>query len=119
MINFLISNWSIIVFIIAAIGVIAYGIYTFSNKPTDEQIRNLKEWLLYAVAAAEKEFGSGTGELKLRSVYNQFIEKFPYLSNAISFEKFSDIVEQVLVVFRKLMEDNNSIEYYIKNKENK
>ena len=28
--------------------------------------KNLKNWLLYAVAAAEKDLGSGTGELKLR-----------------------------------------------------
>ena len=118
MINFLVSNWSIIVFVIAAIGVIAYGIHSFYSQPTTEQMNELKEWLLYAVAEAEKEFGSGTGSLKLRSVYDQFIEKFPYLSKVVSFEKFSSLVDQTLVTFRILLENNDSIKNYVNNKEN-
>ena len=56
--------------------------------PTNEQLKKVKEWLLWAVAEAEKELGSGTGQLKLRYVYDMFIVKFPSLAKIISFETF-------------------------------
>ena len=49
---------------------------------------NLKNWLLFAVAAAEKALGSQTGELKLRMVYDQFLTKFPVVSKFMSFKAF-------------------------------
>ncbi|MFR6482019.1 MAG: hypothetical protein ACLUPD_10785 [Anaerotignum faecicola] len=42
-----------------------------------EQREKVKEWLLLAVTEAEKELGSGTGQLKLRYVYDLFLRRFP------------------------------------------
>lgn len=48
------------------------------------QKKKVIEWLKYAVSMAEKELGKDTGQLKLRRVYDWFIEKFPKLSSEIS-----------------------------------
>ena len=40
---------------------------------------NFKQWLVWACAQAEIEFGSDTGQLKLKSAYNKAIEKFPFI----------------------------------------
>ena len=81
--------------------------------PTNEQLKKVKEWLLWAVAEAEKELGSGTGQLKLRYVYDMFIVKFPSLAKIISFETFSCMVDEVLDEFKKLLNKNDKMKKYI------
>ena len=64
----------ILVFIATGIGAgLCYFILNMSALPKEERTNIIKNWLLYAVAAAEKEFGSGTGKLKFAKVYNEFI----------------------------------------------
>jgi hypothetical protein len=111
--EFLLSYWWLIIIIVAALGIGSYALYTFIKRPTTEQITKVKEWLLYAVTAAEKELGSGTGQVKLRYVYDAFLTKFPYLSKAISFEAFSSLVDEVLINFRNLLNQNTNLQNYI------
>jgi hypothetical protein len=111
--EFLISNWVLIIIIIAAIAAIGYEIYIFIKTPKTEQIAKIKEWLLYAVTIAEKELGSGTGQIKLSYVYNMFLTKFPYLSKIISFEYFSNLVDEVLDEFKNILEQNSNLQNYI------
>ena len=63
---------------------------------------------------AEKELGGGTGQMKLRYVYNMFLEKFPSLVPIVSFELFAHWVDEVLVQMRHLLEENKDIESYVK-----
>jgi hypothetical protein len=111
--EFLISNWFLIIVAIAIIAVGGYAIYAFIKRPTTEQITTVKEWLLYAVTAAEKELGSGTGQIKLRYVYDMFLAKFPYLSKTISFDSFSSLVDEVLSNFKNLLEKNTNLQDYV------
>ncbi len=111
--EFLVSNWVLIVALIAAIGVGGYAVYAFVKRPTTEQISKVKEWLLYAVTAAEKELGSGTGQIKLRYVYDMFIAKFPYLVKAIPFEMFSMLVDEALDKFKGMLESNTNLQTYV------
>lgn len=111
--KFLIENWFLILVIIAAVAVGGYFLYVFIKMPTSSQLAKMKEWLLYAVTKAEKELGSGTGQIKLRYVYDMFIAKFPYLSKQISFDTFSLLVDEVLDKFRKLLKDNKNIKTYV------
>ena len=83
--------------------------YKWFKQPTEEQIARVKEWLLYAVAKAEQVLGSGTGELKLRYVYNMFVTKFPAIALFISFDKFSAMVDEALEKFEELLKNNKSI----------
>lgn len=114
--EFLVSNWMLIVALIAAIGVGGYAIYAFVKRPTTEQISKVTEWLLYAVTAAEKELGSGTGQIKLRYVYDMFIAKFPYLVKVIPFETFSILVDEALDKFRNMLDTNTNLQSYIEQK---
>lgn len=110
-INFLTSYW----FIVLAIGIfIGWFVYKFIKTPIKTQLAKAKEWLLWAVAEAEKELGSGTGQLKLRYVYNMFIEKFPFVSKMISFKYFSTMVDEVLNKFKTLLEQNEKLQNYIR-----
>lgn len=88
-------------------------IYNFFKKPKSEQIKSLKEWLLYAVIQAEKYFGSGTGEIKLRYVYDLAVSKFSFVSSLITFEQFSKYVDEALEQMKDLISKNDSIEEYI------
>ena len=114
--EFFAKNWYLI---LSAIVVVAYGgyfLYRFLKKPTSEQLKALKEWLLWAVTEAEKQLGSGTGQLKLRFVYDMFVEKFGFLAKIISFDKFSELVDEALEEMKKLLETNDAVKTYITGK---
>ena len=114
--EFLINYWYFLVAAIAVLTVEGYAIYAFIKIPTTEQISKVKEWLLYAVTAAEKELGSGTGQIKLRYVYDMFIAKFPYLVKVIPFETFSILVDEALDKFRNMLDNNTNLQSYIEQK---
>lgn len=111
--EFLSNNWQIIILTIAALAVIGYAVYIFLSMPTTQQIAKVKEWLLYAVTEAEKELGSGTGQIKLRYVYDMFIKQFPFLVEKITFDAFSVLVDEVLEKFRMLLDQNTNIKTYV------
>ena len=97
-----------------AIGIVAgFSIHKFITMPNNEKITKIKSWLLYATAMAEAEMGAGTGQLKLAKVYSMFLEKFPKLSQLISYERFCKLVDEVLVTLRKLIESNAHIDEFI------
>ena len=96
MINFITENWITILFAIISCTFIGIYTYKFSKMPKESQITVIKEWLKYAVAIAEIEFGSGTGQLKLRRVYDMFITKFPAMAKFIAFEEFIVYVDEAL-----------------------
>lgn len=114
MINFLIDNWTLIVVIICFITITAFNIYSFWGLPTAKQHEKVVQWLLYAVVEAEKIFGGQTGVIKLRYVYDRFIEKFPAVARVITFETFSSWVDEALEQMRHLLETNKAIENYTK-----
>lgn len=101
-----------IILIIATIFSVA-RIIEFFKFPRSKQIECMKEWLVYAVSLAEKEFGGGTGVLKLRQVYDNFVSKFPALVGFITFEKFSEYVDEALVSMRDMLENNKNVSTYV------
>lgn len=113
MVEFLIAYWWLLIIVVAALAVAGYAVYVFVKMPSNSQITKVKEWLLWAVTEAERELGSGTGQLKLRYVYDMFIVKFPAIAKVISFEAFSLMVDEVLEKFRDLLDKNQSLQNYI------
>lgn len=111
--EYLVNNWPIIVAALAMAVVAVASIFNFSQKPSDEQIKALKEWLLYAVTQAEKELGTGTGKLKLRAVYDKFVATFPSLVKFIKFDDFSDYVDEALAKMKDLIGSNEKIKQYV------
>ena len=98
------------IIVICVIGLCIYGLF---RKGKERQVEIILEWLLLAVIKAEKELGSGTGQLKLRFVYDLFIDKFKVVSYFISFSQFSILVDQALDIMKDMVSNNKKIEEYI------
>lgn len=107
--EFLAENWIVIVGILMIGAGAGFAIYKFVSSSKEEQLNKVKEWLLWAVIAAEKDLGSGTGKLKLRQVYDLFIVRFPWLVKVVSFTKFSDLVDEALIEMRNLLKTNETV----------
>ena len=73
----------------------------------------MREWLLYAVTKAEKELGGGTGQIKLRYVYDMFVARFAWLARVISFEAFSMMVDEALERMKKMLESNKAMQDFV------
>ncbi len=111
--EFITNNWYIILAAVAAAAVLVCLIVKFFKSRRSEQISKIKEWLLFAVTEAERVFGSGTGQLKLRYVYDMFVTKFPFLVRFVSFEFFSNLIDEVLVKFKEMFKSNNAVKAYV------
>ena len=114
--SWLINNSDVIVGVLSLIVVSIVIIIKFLLMCRDIQIEKVKEWLLYACVEAEKSLGSKTGKLKLRFVYDKFIEKFKFVSILLSFEDFSDLVDSSLEDMRELVDTNKNVKEYINKK---
>ncbi len=111
--DFFINNWYLIVAGAAVLAGAGYCVYVFVKRPRTEQLKSVKEWMLWAVTQAEKELGSGTGKLKLRYVYDMFITKFPWLDDVVSFEMVSMMVDDALEEMRAMLENNKAVNEYV------
>jgi flagellar basal body-associated protein FliL len=107
------DNMIIAIGVIIIIGVAAYAIYYFMNLSKEKQLEVVREWLLLACIQAEKALGSGTGQVKLRFVYDLFIDKFKYLSLVISFPQFSMLVDDALETMKDMISNNKQVEQYV------
>lgn len=94
--EWLVDNWSLLVVLVCAIGGVVFGCKKFAQSGKTNQLKKVKEWLLFACVEAERDFGSGKGQLKLRYVYDMFVEKFGVIKYIVTFEEFSNMVDEVL-----------------------
>ncbi len=102
----LVDNWGVILILILAI-VGAVELVIVKDK------KKAKEWLLLAVLEAEKLYGSKTGAVKLRYVYDMFLATFPILSRVVSFEEFSKLVDDALDEMKHLINTNIKVFEYV------
>lgn len=107
--NFLIENWFIGVAILALLVVAGFFINLFLKMPREKQLDKVREWLVYACVLAEQEFQSGNGALKLRYVFNNFVQAFPWMAKVVTFELFSMMVDEALVKVRLMLETNKDV----------
>ena len=103
--NYIVENWYIVV------GLLALFVGLFYVRLNDVQ-----EWLLGVVTEAEKQMGSGTGQLKLRQVYDKFLEKFPLLSVLVPFKMFAEMVDKALAKMRLMLAGNSFAQSYVEGK---
>lgn len=111
--DFIIENWPIIVAGTAFVAAVASCVVKFVGLPTESQLAKVKEWLLWAVTEAEKELGGGTGQLKLRQVYDLFVTRFPWLAKMISFDVFSGLVDEALEEMRSMLDSNQAVKAFV------
>ena len=103
--TWIIDNWSLMLVLLL---IIAGLIKLLLNDK-----KKAMEWLLYACLEAERIFGSQTGKIKLRYVYDAFLTAFPVLARFISFEQFSEMVDIALEEMRKLINTNMAVFQYV------
>ncbi len=108
--------WPVIVAFICGVAAALLFAVKFSKEPTERKIQMIKEWLLFAVIQAEKELGDGTGQIKLRYVWDMFIKTFPALAPIVPFDVFSKLVDEALVQMRHLLDTNCDVLYYVESK---
>ena len=109
----ILANWPLVIASIAVIVVAIISVLNFIQKPSDDQIQSVREWLLFACVQAEKQLGSGTGKLKLRYVYDMFLEKFPYIAKFLTFDTFSQYVDEALEKMKELLNTNERVKEYV------
>lgn len=105
------DNIILILLTLLGIGAFAFWFYKLGKE---KQIEMIKQWLLFIVIEAEKELGGGTGAVKLRFVYDKFIERFKFMSKIITFEQFSSLVDEALEVMKLMIQQNQNVAAYIK-----
>ena len=111
--KFITENWFVIVTLAIVAGATGYAIYAFVKMPSDKQLNKVREWLLYAVIKAEKELGGGTGQIKLRYVYDMFVTRFDWLTEVITFEMFSLMVDDALEKMKDIIENNVAVQMLV------
>lgn len=108
-IELIIKNMGLIIGTIILIALVGLTIKEFIELGKEKQLEKVKEWLLYACIMAEKKLGGGTGKVKLRYVYDLFVEKFSFLKLLVTFEQFSEMVDEALVKMREMLEKNPNV----------
>lgn len=111
--KWMIDNWFLIVILGVMFCFVGASILSFSKLTKEEKLHSVKEWLKFAVCEAEKELGSGTGQLKLRWVYGEAIKQFPFLINMISFEMFAEWVDEALAWMERQLISNKSVRDHV------
>lgn len=107
--EYFIDNWYVFVAVFAVLFCFGAFAVRYFKMPTEEQLDKVREWLLWAVTQAEKELGAGTGQLKLRAVYDMFVQRFPAVAKMISFSAFSDLVDEALEEMRAMLKKNEAV----------
>lgn len=103
------ENWPVLAAAVAVVAVAAVTAVRFLRSPRKAQLEKVREWLLWAVAEAERDLGGGTGKLKLRQVYDKFVTRFPWLARVVSFERFSTLADDALAELRKMLDENQAV----------
>ena len=98
----------IIALSVGAIILLAAIVYMVIHQRT-----KIIEWLKYAVSMAENELGKYTGQLKLRLVYDWFVEKFPIVASILPFKVFSSWVDVALNTMNKWINTKSPVGTYI------
>ena len=102
-INFIINHWSDILLVLIAIGSLIYAIYK-------KDLSLVRQQLFSLVTEAEKEYGSGTGVLKLASVVAAIYPKLPKLLKLfITEKKLVQMIENVLTEAKKKWDSNKKL----------
>ena len=113
--NWLVENWYLFVVIFAGVGVFGLLFTAFLGQPTEKQKEKIKEWLIWACIEAERGLQSGTGQLKLREVWNLFcaVPAFGWVARIIAFDTFSGWVTEALSTVKRMLVENPRLASYV------
>ena len=107
--NFIIENWYLLVIGVVVLAVTGYFVRRFFRQSGEIRYEQIRGWLLQAVILAEQEYGSGTGRMKLSAVYDAFCIALPWIARVISFEDFSEYVDEALGEAKEILAGNKDM----------
>lgn len=115
MMTWLIENWMVVFGLAVAVIIAVLVVYRFFGLPTEKQVEKIKEWLIWACIEAERALQSGTGQLKLRQVYDMFcaVPAFSWVAKVISFDVFSEWVSDALITVKEMLVNNEALSTYV------
>ena len=118
--EWLIENWFLIAALLSCGAVGIWFVIRFLGMPTKKQKAKVKEWLIWACIEAERVLQSGTGQLKLREVWNLFcaVPAFTWVARVISFEVFSGWVSEALTEVKQMLISNKALAEYVYGEDN-
>jgi hypothetical protein len=103
MLDFLLSNWDSILFVIAFIVLII----VLLKKGYKKQVNEI---LFYLVSKAEQELGGGTGQLKYAAVTTWLHERLPAIAKFIFTPKQIDVmIETAVTRMKEYLKTNESL----------
>lgn len=108
--TFIATYWLEILIGLICASIIGIKTYKFSKLPVEQKFSRIRAWLIFAVTEAEKEWGGGTGQIKLAKVYDAFCAKYPIIKIFISMSVFSQLVDSALEEMKKVLERKELIE---------
>lgn len=113
--NWIMENLYLFIAALAAVGSCTAVVYRFLGQPREKQVAKVKEWLIWACVEAEKQLKSGTGQLKLREVWNLFcaVPAFSWVAKIVTFETFSGWVSQSLKEVKTMLVNNPNLAEYV------
>lgn len=111
----LMENLYLLVAAVALIGIVVGAVYRFLGQPSEKQKEKIKEWLVWACIETERALQSGTGQLKLREVWNLFcgVSAFRWVARIISFDTFSGWVTEALAKVKRMLVENPRLASYV------
>lgn len=112
------ENWYMLIALCSVLLVIIAAVVNWLKLPTPQKRADVKQWLCYAVTEAERKLKGGTGQLKLRMVYDMFLSKFPEMKKFISFETFSEWVDESLKWLEIQLSQNKAFKEYVYGEDN-
>lgn len=105
--KFIAANWDSILFVVA---VVAALLVLYKHG----RVEIVKKVLFSLVSRAEKEFGSGTGELKKATVIEWIYEKLPKIVTVfITPKEIEQLIESVLEYAKTKWAANGALQSYI------
>lgn len=106
-IQFLAANWDSVLVVLAFLVLVVVLIKRGETKV-------LKKILFNLVTQAEKQFGSGTGELKFAAVADWIYQRIPAVMKLLLTEQdIADMIEAVLEEAKKAWGANDNLKGYI------
>ena len=106
LLNFILQNWDSILGALAIIIVAVLAVVKQEKAVIFKMLSAL-------VTEAEKQYGSGTGELKLSSVIAQIYEKAPAAVKVIPVSTLQSWVEEALEMAKEKWAKNSNVATYI------
>lgn len=107
MVAFLVANWYAIIMTGLAVFLVIF-------LAVRGQTKSLEGILFALVTQAEKEFGGGTGELKLATVIKWAYEKMPTWARAfITVERLTNMINQAVETAKEKWDNNPAIKTWL------